>query len=94
MFKSQFIDKHDANGNLINPNEVFCAPAKQAALLRLALDVHDARRALAERGIEPAAIEALGFGDAMRARDESGPDDADAVDDARVALLAQLAALL
>jgi hypothetical protein len=24
MVKSQFIDKHDANGNLINPNEVFC----------------------------------------------------------------------
>ena len=24
MAKSQFIDKHDANGNLINPNEVFC----------------------------------------------------------------------
>jgi hypothetical protein len=24
MVKSQFIDKYDANGNLINPNEVFC----------------------------------------------------------------------
>ena len=77
----------------LNPNEVFCAPAKQAALLRLALDVHDACQVLATRAVEPAAIEALGFGDAMRARDESGPDDAGAVDAARVALLAQLAAL-
>ena len=24
MVKSQCIDKYDANGNLINPNEVFC----------------------------------------------------------------------
>jgi hypothetical protein len=24
MVKSQFIDKYDAQGNLINPNEVFC----------------------------------------------------------------------
>jgi hypothetical protein len=24
MVKSQVIDKYDANGNLINPNEVFC----------------------------------------------------------------------
>ena len=24
MVKSQFIDKHDANGDLVNPNEVFC----------------------------------------------------------------------
>jgi len=24
MVKSQFFDKYDANGNLINPNEVFC----------------------------------------------------------------------
>ena len=56
----------------LNPNEVFCAPAKQAALLRLALDVHDTCRVLVRDGVEPAAIEALGFGDAIRARDESG----------------------
>ena len=68
----------------LNPNEVFCAPAKQAALLRLALDVHAACRGLADRGVEPAAIEALGFGDAIRARDESAPGDAAAVDAARV----------
>ena len=24
MVKTQFFDKYDANGNLINPNEVFC----------------------------------------------------------------------
>jgi V/A-type H+/Na+-transporting ATPase subunit A len=77
----------------LNPNEVFCAPAKQAALLRLALEVHDACQALAARGVEPAAIEALGFRDALRARDESAPDDAGAVDAARVTLLARLAAL-
>jgi V/A-type H+-transporting ATPase subunit A len=77
----------------LNPNEVFCAPAKQAALLRLALDVHAACRGLADRGVEPAAIEALGFGDAIRARDESAPDDAGAVDAARVDLLARLEAL-
>ena len=77
----------------LNPNEAFCGPAKQAALLRLALDVHDACRGLAQRGVDPAAIELLGFGDALRARDESGPDDAAAVDAARVDLLARLDAL-
>ena len=61
----------------LNPNEVFCAPAKQAALLRLALDVHDACQALADRGVDPAAIEALGFArrDARRATSRR-PDDA------------------
>ena len=77
----------------LNPNEVFCGPAKQAALLRLALDVHDTCRVLVRDGVEPAAIEALGFGDAIRARDESGPDDAAAVDEVRVALVERLEGL-
>jgi V/A-type H+-transporting ATPase subunit A len=77
----------------LNPNEAFCGPAKQAALLRLALDVHEACRGLAERGVEPAAIEALGFGAAIRARDESGPDDTAAIDSARDDLLESLQAL-
>lgn len=77
----------------LNPNEAFCGPAKQAALLRLALDTHDACRALADAGVDPAAIEALGFAGAMRARDDSGPDDGAAVDAARVELLANLEAL-
>jgi V/A-type H+-transporting ATPase subunit A len=77
----------------LNPNEAFCGPAKQAAVLRLALDVHDACRGLAEHGVDPAAIELLGFADALRARDESGPDEAAAVDAARVDLLARLEAL-
>lgn len=77
----------------LNPNEVFCAPPKQAVLLRLVLDVHAACRVLVDLGVEPVAIEALGFGEAIRARDESRPDDADAVDAARIDLLARLEAL-
>lgn len=77
----------------LNPNEAFCAAAKQAALLRLALDVHDACLRLADRGADPGAVEALGFGDALHARDRSAPDDAAAVDDARLRLLERLEAL-
>ncbi len=77
----------------LNPNEAYCGPAKGASLLRLALAAYDACLALADRGVEPGAIEALGYGDALRARDESAPGDAAAVDAAHVELLAHLEAL-
>ena len=77
----------------LNPNEAYCGPAKGAALLRLCLDAYDAVLALSDRGVDPGPIEALGYGDALRARDESAPGDATAVDAARTGLLARLEAL-
>ena len=77
----------------LSPNDAWCAPAKQAALLGMVLDLHDRGLDLVRRGVEPAAIEALGFGDAIRARDESAPDDDAAVRAVRDDLLARMEAL-
>jgi V/A-type H+-transporting ATPase subunit A len=77
----------------LNPNEVFCAPGKQAALLQLALDVHQACQDIAVRGGDPAAVESIGFAGALQARDATPPDDAASVDAARSALLGQLGGL-
>jgi V/A-type H+-transporting ATPase subunit A len=64
----------------LSPNDAFCAPEKQQALLELVLDVYDRCAALVERGVPAARIEALDLSSVTRARDTVAPDDAAAVD--------------
>ncbi len=74
----------------LKANEAYCGPAKQAALLRLALDARDACMLLADRGVDPARVESMGYTAALTARDDSGPEETAAVDAAREALIEQL----
>ena len=57
----------------------YCAPAKQAALLALVLDIHRALLASAGAGTQVERIEALDLSDVARIRDECPAEDADSV---------------
>ncbi len=60
-------------------NDRYCAPSKQAALLRLVLEVHRALLASVGQGIAIEHVESLDLSDVARVRDESPADDVDAV---------------
>jgi len=77
----------------LSPNDVWCAPAKQAALLAMVLDLHDRAIDLLRRGVPAERIEELDLSDAARARDRVGPEDAAGVAAIRDALLERLEAL-
>lgn len=76
--------------NALSPNDAYCAPAKQFALLGLVLDVHDCCGRLVERGVTAATIEALDLSAVVRARDETPPDGAEQVESIRARTLQRL----
>ncbi len=77
----------------LSANDVWCAPAKQTALLAMVLDLHDRAIDLVRRGVPAEQIEELDLSDAARARDRVGPEDAAGVAAIRDALVGQLEAL-
>ncbi len=77
----------------LSPNDASCSAGKAAAILDLVLDVADRCARLAEDGVPAAAIERIDFGDVLRARDETGPDDAAGVEARRGPMLRRLEAL-
>jgi V/A-type H+-transporting ATPase subunit A len=77
----------------LSGNDAWSAPAKQAALLAMVLDLHDRAIDLVHRGVSAAQIEELDLAAAVRARDRFGPDDADGVRALRQELLAAMEAL-
>lgn len=74
----------------LSPNDAYCAPAKQSALLAMVLAVHDRCQALVEAGLPASAIEELDLAALTRARDATGPDDAAGVEAIRDQVLASL----
>ena len=77
----------------LSDNDATCSTAKQLALVALVLAVHDATLELADAGVSAATIEALDLSEVVRARDEVGPDDADAVGAISAAVLERLRAV-
>ncbi|HSD77123.1 MAG TPA: V-type ATP synthase subunit A, partial [Solirubrobacteraceae bacterium] len=77
----------------LSSTDAWCAPAKQAALLQLVLDLHDRALELVRRGVPAARVEQLDLSDAARARERTGPEDADGVRAVADELLARLEAL-
>jgi V/A-type H+-transporting ATPase subunit A len=63
----------------LSANDAYCAPAKQRALLELVLAVYDRCLALVAAGVSAATIEEVDLSSAIRARDMTAPDGADAV---------------
>lgn len=63
----------------LSENDGFCSAAKGAALLDLVLDVLDCCQRLVERGVAATTIEQADLGLVVRAREETGPTDADGV---------------
>jgi V/A-type H+-transporting ATPase subunit A len=77
----------------LSANDAWSAPAKQAALLGMVLDLHDRAATLAGHGVPVERIETLDLSDAARVRDRVGPADATGVAAARDRLLSRLDAL-
>ncbi|HUY70602.1 MAG TPA: V-type ATP synthase subunit A [Gaiellaceae bacterium] len=70
--------------------DAYCAPAKQTALLELVLALHERCVQLVAKGVPADRIERVDFTKAILARDSVPPDDAEAVQEIRTALLARL----
>jgi V/A-type H+-transporting ATPase subunit A len=65
----------------LSRNDSSCSAAKGAALLELVLSVVDACRELVDDGVPATMVEEVDFGRVVRAREETGPDDDQAVRD-------------
>jgi V/A-type H+-transporting ATPase subunit A len=77
----------------LSANDAYCAPGKQAALLELALAIHDRCLRLVERGVPAALIEALDLTPVTRARENAPPDGDEEVHEIRKRALVELGEL-
>ena len=78
----------------LSPNDGFCTSAKGAALVDAVLDVVERCESLVDSGVPATSIEELDFGPLIRARDETGPDDAEGCRRHRDTMLDRLGALV
>jgi V/A-type H+-transporting ATPase subunit A len=74
----------------LSARDAYCAPAKSAALVDLVLDVAARCTELVDAGTPATAIEERDFSPVLRAREETGPDDADGVRGHREVMLRAL----
>ncbi len=77
----------------LSENDAYCGPDKQSALLELVLGVCDRCLGLIEAGLPVSAVEEFDFAPVTRARDATGPDDAQAVLQLRGEVMAGLEGL-
>jgi len=77
----------------LSPNDAYCSVAKGAALLDLVLTVSDACQAALSRGVDAVVLEQRDWSGVLRAREETGPADSDAVRVIKEQTLSDLAAL-
>ena len=77
----------------LSTNDGFCSPTKGAAIVDAVLTVVDRCESLVGSGVPAASIEELDFGPLIRARDETGTDDADGCRRHRDLMLERLEAL-
>jgi V/A-type H+-transporting ATPase subunit A len=74
----------------LSANDAHCSPAKAAALVDLVLEVAARLQDLVDQGMEAHAVEGVDLSGLVRAREETGPDDAAAVGARRTAILDRL----
>jgi V/A-type H+-transporting ATPase subunit A len=77
----------------LSATDAYCSAAKAQALLAMVLDVAQACDRLIEQGVPATTLEELDLSDVVRAREETGPQDAAGVGARRDQVLARLEAL-
>jgi V/A-type H+/Na+-transporting ATPase subunit A len=77
----------------LSPNDAYCAPGKQAALMEAVLQVHDRCLDLIRAQVPVSLIEEVDMSPLARARDAGPPDDVTRATSARDQVLAALEAL-
>lgn len=76
--------------NALSRNDAYCAPGKSAALIDLVLEVSDRCQDLVAGGVPAGTVEQANFSPVVRAREETGPDDAAGVRHHRKMILTTL----
>jgi V/A-type H+-transporting ATPase subunit A len=76
--------------NALSANDALCGPAKSAALADAVLAVVDKCQQLVESGVPATVLEEVDFSALVRARSDTGPDDADGVTKLRDEVLDRL----
>ncbi|WP_381560579.1 V-type ATP synthase subunit A [Streptomyces eurythermus] len=74
----------------LSERDAYCTPEKTAALADAVLAVTDRCQELVDSGVPAASVEEVDFGPLLRAREDTGPQDAAGVTARRDALLARL----
>jgi V/A-type H+-transporting ATPase subunit A len=74
----------------LSPTDAYCSPAKTTALIDMIIDVIGRCQKLVDGGVMAATVEEFDFSAALRAREDSGPDDAAAVRQRHEAILTEL----
>lgn len=64
----------------LSEHDAVCSPAKQRALVEAVLAVYETARDLGRSDVPASLIEGFDFGPLVRAKEETAPDDAEAVD--------------
>lgn len=77
----------------LSANDGYCAAVKSAALVEAVFTVSARCEELVESGLPASTVEEADFGPLIRAREETGPDDADGVRQRGQRMLAALGAL-
>ncbi|HYA68139.1 MAG TPA: V-type ATP synthase subunit A [Acidimicrobiales bacterium] len=87
LLAGQFLRDAVLAQSALSDNDAACGESKQAALLDMVLAIYDRSIALIDGGLPASVIEELDLSGVTRARDEFGPDDAEAVSARRDELL-------
>jgi V/A-type H+-transporting ATPase subunit A len=90
LLAGQFLRDAVLAQSALSDNDAACGANKQAALLDMVLAVYDRCVALVDGGLPASVVEELDLSGVTRARDEFGPDDAEAVATRRAELLGVL----
>jgi V/A-type H+-transporting ATPase subunit A len=75
MISARLLREGVLQQSALSVNDRYCAPAKQAALLALVLDLHEALLAAIERGTPIERVQELDLSDVARVRDECPPEE-------------------
>ena len=74
----------------MSDNDAHCSPPKQSSLCGVVLAIHEATTDLAANGVPAGVLEEFDFTPFLRAKDDTAPDGAAAVDQIGVEILARL----
>jgi V/A-type H+-transporting ATPase subunit A len=79
LLTSRLIRQAVLQQNALSDNDASCSPRKQAALADAVFSVHDSASQLSRAGVPASIIEEFDYGDLIRAKELTGPDDAEGV---------------
>jgi V/A-type H+-transporting ATPase subunit A len=93
LLASELIREAVLQQSALSPNDAYCSPRKQAALMDAVLQVYDQCVDLFHSGVPASLIEGVDLSPVVRAKEAGGSEDTDAAAAARNDVVAQLEAI-